>query len=89
MPKYGIEGPVYFLPKGAGDSNNKTGAAPSEDFILDAERQRVSSRDGSICYSLYDKCAVEIKVEETFGHRRQLVLTLVGREQLAAAQAVE
>ncbi len=91
VPKYGIEGPVYFAPKAGkagNDSNNKAGALPSEDFVLDLERQRVSSRDGSMSYSIFDKCAVEIKVEETFGQRRQLVLTLVGRDKLMEAEAV-
>jgi hypothetical protein len=42
VPKYGIEGPVFFAPKAAGDSNNKAGAATKEeDFLLDVERQRV------------------------------------------------
>jgi hypothetical protein len=48
----------------------------------------VSSRDGRVAYCLFDKCAVEIKVEETFGQRRQLVLSLVGRDRLAMAEAV-
>ena len=88
VPKYGIEGPVYFAPKAANDSNNKAGALPSEDFVLDLERQRVTSRDGTMSYSIFDKCAVEIRVEETFGQRRQLVLSLVGRDKLMEAEAV-
>ena len=36
-------------------------------------------------YRVFDPCAVRIHVEEGYGHRRQLVLELVGRDQLEAA----
>lgn len=48
----------------------------------------VASADGSMRYTIFDKCAVRIAVEETVGRRRQLVLTLVGREQIAEADRV-
>lgn len=42
--------------------------------------------DGSVSYKIFDKCAVRISVEETVGHRRQLVLSLVPREELPQAE---
>ncbi len=39
-------------------------------------------------FTVFDKCAVRITVEETVGHRRQLVLALVPREQLPQAEVM-
>eukprot|EP00983_Pelagomonas_calceolata_P016175 511555-Pelagomonas_calceolata.AAC.1 len=43
-------------------------------------------RDGSMRYRVFDPCAVRIHVEEGYGHRRQLVLELISREQLQEAE---
>ena len=50
--------------------------------------QTVASRDGNVCYTVFDPCAVAISVEEGQGGRRALVLRLVPREQLAQAELV-
>ena len=45
-------------------------------------------RDGSVCYKVFDPCAVRISVEEGVGHRRHLALSLVPRDQLPASARV-
>lgn len=102
VPKYGIEGPVYLedsaaaaAADGAGSSDGggaggrrKGGAAATADsnFVYDEEKQTVRSKDGSTHYTVFDKCAVRITVEEAQGNRRQLVLRLVPRSELPAAE---
>ncbi|GAX77417.1 hypothetical protein CEUSTIGMA_g4862.t1 [Chlamydomonas eustigma] len=70
-------------------SNDKAGAVEEEQgFILDEETQSVASRDGSTRYAVFEPCAVRITVEEGVGHRKQLVLSLVPREELNATDRV-
>jgi exosome complex exonuclease DIS3/RRP44 len=80
VPKYGIEGPVYLTGKDA-----PAGADASE-YTLDEAKQTVTSRDGRVRYTVFDKAAARISVEETAGHRRRLVLSLVPREELPEAE---
>ena len=47
--------------------------------------QTVSSADGCLRYTVFDKVAVRIQVAEGRGGRRALALTLVPREELPAA----
>lgn len=75
VPKYGIEGPVYLISK---DKNNRA----EEHFVLDEDKQTVSSVDGATRFTIFDKCAVRISIEVTMGHRRQLVLGLVSRDEI-------
>ena len=93
VPKYGIEGPVYLEPTAAAPSSSAPAAAPAADsagaFVYDEEHQRVSSRDGSVQYRVFDKCAVRIVVEEGAGNRRQLVLQLVPRGELPAGEVMD
>lgn len=42
----------------------------------------MSAVDGSVKYTVFDKVAVFIKVEESTGGRRQLVLNLASRDDL-------
>ncbi|KAL4433106.1 hypothetical protein ABPG77_006533 [Micractinium sp. CCAP 211/92] len=102
VPKYGIEGPVYLeeaaaaaaaAADGPGSSSGGAGgrrkggaAAADSNFIYDEEKQTVRSKDGSTHYTVFDKCAVRITVEEAQGNRRQLVLRLVPRSELPAAE---
>lgn len=79
VPKFGIEGPVYFVAKGA-----EAEAA----FTIDETKQCVSAVDGSASYTVFDKVAVFIKVEEAAGGRRQLVLTLASRDDLDSSALV-
>ncbi|MEW5299944.1 MAG: hypothetical protein WDW36_002913 [Sanguina aurantia] len=82
VPKYGIEGPVFLNPK----DNNEIGQEGAVLFKLDQEKQTVVSSDGLQRYTIFDKCAVEIKVTETLGHRRQLQLTLVPRGSVPVSE---
>ncbi|KAF5828225.1 hypothetical protein DUNSADRAFT_18006 [Dunaliella salina] len=92
VPKYGIEGPVYLTPRADGNSNSgpssssNNKAVAESAFVLDEKKQTVVSRDGSVRYRVFDPCAVRIHVEEGYGHRRQLVLELISREQLQEAE---
>lgn len=57
-------------------------SSSQDEFVLDEEKQMVMSKDGRRSYTVFDKAAVRISVEETFGHRRHLQLTLVDRSEL-------
>ena len=72
IPKYGIEGPVYF--------SGPEDAQPDGEWVLDAEAMTVTSRDGAQQYAIFDACSVRIRVERvgTVGGRQRLALALVG-----------
>ena len=85
VPKYGIEGPVYLTSKDANKgqdshsshmqasrtgSSGTTADSAQDEFTLDEDKQMVTSKDGRRSYTVFDKAAVKISVEETFGHRR-------------------
>lgn len=81
--------------KGGGGSGGGTGGSGAggsgsggqqQQFVLDEERQTVASADGSVRFSIFDKCAVRIAVEEGAGRRRQLVLALVPRALLPESE---
>ena len=57
-----------------------TAACP--EYVLDEEKQTVTSRDGVVRFTAFDMAAVRITVAEGAGHRRQLVLGLVDRALL-------
>ncbi|KAI3428619.1 hypothetical protein D9Q98_007442 [Chlorella vulgaris] len=95
VPKYGIEGPVYLDDDAAanggadgGGKKKKSAAAAAADsaYVYDEEKQTVRSKDGGAHYTVFDKCAVRICVEEATGNRRQLVLRLVPRGELPASE---
>lgn len=73
VPKYGIEGPVYFYERGSEEASQ---------YVLDDAAQTVHSAGGKLLYTIFDKAAVRISVREGFGHRRQLVLELTSRDEL-------
>lgn len=54
--------------------------------VPSALSQTVRSKDGAAHYTVFDKCAVRISVEESVGGRRSLVLRLVPREELPASE---
>eukprot|EP00775_Hariotina_reticulata_P011972 gene11972-12115_t len=81
VPKYGIEGPVYLVAKDA--VNNQ-----QQQYILDEEKQTVVSADGRTSFTVFDKCAVRISVEEGASHRRSLALALLPRDDLDPADRV-
>jgi len=90
VPKYGIEGPVMLSLKGGDqgkqdkDSNAAEGA--TNEFLLEDDGQSMVSRDGKQRFRVFDKIAVQIRVEETTGRRRHLVLNLVPRETLPESE---
>lgn len=102
VPKYGIEGPVYLEEAAAaaaavadgggasggagGGSRKKVVSAADSNYVYDEEKQTVRSKDGGTHYTVFDKCAVRICVEETHGNRRHLVLRLVPRSELPASE---
>lgn len=66
VPKYGIEGSVYLIPKG-----EKGG-----DWSVDEEHQKVKKMDGSITYSVLQTVRIHIEVVEPQPNRPKLQLTL-------------
>ncbi|KAF8058848.1 RRP44A [Scenedesmus sp. PABB004] len=78
VPKFGIEGPVYLVPKDA--ANNSNQAPPA--YALDESGQALVSADGATRFAVFDKVAVRIEVEEGAAHRRSLALALVPRDEL-------
>lgn len=48
--------------------------------------QTVRSKDGATAYTVFDKCAVRIAVEEGAAGRRSLVLRLVPRSELPESE---
>ena len=70
-------------------SNGTTADSQStsqDEFVLDEDKQMVVSKDGRRSYTVFDKAAVRISVEETFGHRRHLQLMLVDRSTLPVSE---
>ena len=83
IPKYGIEGTVLLTPK---EGSKLAIAAPFGDFVLDEERQRLTSQDGHISCTVFDKVAVRISIVIGAAHRRQLTLEWVDRNLLPASE---
>ena len=79
VPRYGIEGPVYLTGK---DATAQDAAA----YVLDEAKQTVTAQDGSARYTVFDKAAVRINVEETVSRRQHLKLALVPRTELTEAE---
>lgn len=67
-------------------AGNKSADSSQDGFVLDEDKQTVVSKDGHRSYTVFDKAAVRISVEETFGHRRHLQLTLVDRSELPVSE---
>eukprot|EP00897_Mesotaenium_endlicherianum_P007577 jgi/Mesen1/6848/ME000351S05966 len=85
VPKFGIEGPVYLVPK---DSKKKGGKAPAAEKMgaegewkVDEEHQVVSSLDGTRTYKVLDIVTVHIEIIEPQPNRFKLALTLVPGER--------
>ena len=67
-------------------STGSTADSAQDEFTLDEDKQMVTSKDGRRSYTVFDKAAVKISVEETFGHRRHLQLMLVDRSELPVTE---
>jgi exosome complex exonuclease DIS3/RRP44 len=81
VPKFGIEGPIYFDSNASNTEGNETAA-----FTFDEERQTVANDSGTMQYTVFDPCAVRIYVKEGVGRRRALALELIPRDQLPDAE---
>lgn len=83
VPKYGIEGPVYFHEKEgkAARKDGKSSVEVTEDkevgWLLNEETQTVSSLEGHKVFKVLDKVYVHIEVVEPQPGRRKLELTLI------------
>lgn len=67
-------------------ADSQSASSAQDEFVLDEDKQMVVSKDGRRSYTVFDKAAVRISVEETFGHRRHLQLMLVDRSELPASE---
>ena len=67
-------------------ADSQLAGSSQDDFVLDEDKQMVVSKDGQRSYTVFDKAAVKISVEETFGHRRHLQLKLVDRSELPPSE---
>ncbi|CAI5461475.1 unnamed protein product [Closterium sp. Yama58-4] len=87
VPKYGIEGPVYLVPKeppkgkaaAVAAANKLDGYAPSSDWVVDEKTQTVESKDGKRRFKVLDTVTVHIEVIEPQPNRPKLSLTLVSQ----------
>ncbi|CAI7835947.1 unnamed protein product [Closterium sp. NIES-53] len=87
VPKYGIEGPVYLVPKeppkgkaaAVAAANKLDGNAPSSDWVVDEKSQTVESKDGKRRFKVLDTVTVHIEVIEPQPNRPKLSLTLVSQ----------
>ncbi|DBA70092.1 TPA: hypothetical protein ACH3X2_012255 [Trebouxia sp. C0005] len=67
-------------------ADSQSASSSQDEFVLDEDKQMVMSKDGRRSYTVFDKAAVRISVEETFGHRRHLQLMLVDRSTLPVSE---
>ncbi|CAI5992066.1 unnamed protein product [Closterium sp. NIES-64] len=87
VPKYGIKGPVYLVPKephkgkaaAVAAANKLDGNAPSSDWVVDEKSQTVESKDGKRRFKVLDIVTVHIEVIEPQPNRPKLSLTLVSQ----------
>lgn len=75
VPKFGIEGPVYLIGKGA--SKNASGSTSECSWVVDEEMQTVRASDGNCTFRVLDVTHVHIEVVEPQPNRPKLQLTLV------------
>lgn len=67
VPKFGIEGPVYLVPKG------DKGA----DWVVDEAHQRVTKAGSNITYGILQRVRIHMEVVEPQPNRPKLDLTLI------------
>ncbi|KAH6799321.1 ribonuclease II family protein [Perilla frutescens var. frutescens] len=68
VPKYGIEGPVYLMPRG-----KKSGG----DWIIDEQQQKIRKTNGDVSYGVLQPVKIHMEVVEPQPNRPKLELTLV------------
>ncbi|GJP42959.1 hypothetical protein CLOM_g2479 [Closterium sp. NIES-68] len=87
VPKYGIEGPVYLIPKeppkgkavAIAAASKLDGNVASSDWVVDEKTQTVESKDGKRRFKVLDTVTVHIEVIEPQPNRPKLSLTLVNQ----------
>ncbi|GJP42957.1 hypothetical protein CLOM_g2477 [Closterium sp. NIES-68] len=87
VPKYGIEGPVYLMPKeppkgkavAIAAASKLDGNVASSDWVVDEKTQTVESKDGKRRFKVLDTVTVHIEVIEPQPNRPKLSLTLVNQ----------
>lgn len=87
VPRYGIEGPVFLTDK-EGEAAAAADAQQQPQFVLDEDKQTLVAADGSVRYSVFDKCAVRISVVEGAARRRSIKMALIPRSELAPEDIV-
>lgn len=88
MPRYGIEGPVFLTEKEGEAAAAAADVQQQPQFVLDEDKQTLVAADGSVRYSVFDKCAVRISVVEGAARRRSIKMALIPRSELAADDIV-
>ncbi|KAH6837586.1 ribonuclease II family protein [Perilla frutescens var. hirtella] len=68
VPKYGIEGPVYLMPRG-----QKSGG----EWIIDEQQQKIRKTNGDVSYGVLQPVKIHMEVVEPQPNRPKLELTLV------------
>ena len=89
VPKYGIEGPIYLVQKLTEASSSPAMPALEGDFVVDEDKQTVTSHDGQLRFAIFDALAVRISVVEGAGRRRKLLLELADGTDLMDADRME
>jgi exosome complex exonuclease DIS3/RRP44 len=87
VPRYGIEGPVFLTEK-EGETAADAQQQQQSQFVLDEDKQTLVAADGSVRYSVFDKCAVRISVVEGAARRRSIKMALIPRSELATEDIV-
>ncbi|XP_073149345.1 exosome complex exonuclease RRP44 homolog A [Henckelia pumila] len=68
VPKYGIEGPVYVIPRG-----QKGGG----EWLIDEQKQQIKTIRGDVCYGVLQKVMIHMEVVEPQPNRPKLQLSLI------------
>ncbi|XP_073058119.1 exosome complex exonuclease RRP44 homolog A-like [Primulina eburnea] len=68
VPKYGIEGPVYMMPRG-----QKGGG----EWLIDEQKQQIKTIVGDVCYGVLQTVMIHMEVVEPQPNRPKLQLTLI------------
>ncbi|XP_075481686.1 exosome complex exonuclease RRP44 homolog A-like [Primulina tabacum] len=68
VPKYGIEGPVYMMPRG-----QKGGG----EWLIDEQKQQIKTIGGDVCYGVLQTVTIHMEVVEPQPNRPKLQLTLI------------
>eukprot|EP00850_Spirogloea_muscicola_P015313 SM000116S24234 [mRNA] locus=s116:202438:210497:+ [translate_table: standard] len=79
VPKYGIEGPVYLVPRDNERKRHTTTAIPAleGDWVVDEAAQTLSLSGNAQCFKVLDQVQVHIAVVEPQPNRPKLALTLL------------